>query len=73
MSMFFVLKSEDIDKHLTPNYRRVLGFISRRVARRRESAGKTPVNRYIVNNVDEPFIDEIVAVMRKHGKHISIN
>lgn len=29
--------------------------------------GKKPYNSYIIINVDEPYIDEIIEVMKRHG------
>ncbi len=33
----------------------------------REKDGKKPYNSYIVINTDEPYINEIKEVMKKHG------
>jgi hypothetical protein len=33
----------------------------------REKEGKKPYNNYIVINVDEPYVDEIIEVMKRHG------
>ncbi|WP_203362424.1 hypothetical protein [Bacillus sp. REN10] len=33
----------------------------------RQLDGKKPYNSHIVINTDEPYIDEIIAVMKKHG------
>jgi hypothetical protein len=33
----------------------------------REKEGKKPYNSYIVINVDEPYVDEIIEVMKRHG------
>ena len=67
---YFVLKTADINEHLTPNYRKVLGLIARRVGRQRLAAGKPPANKYLVINRDEAFIGQMFDVMRSNGVDI---
>ncbi|WP_369878133.1 hypothetical protein JNUCC21_11250 [Bacillus sp. JNUCC-21] len=67
MSKFTVIKIEDAEKYLTYQERLCLGaFIGRINFCRREAEGKD-VNDYVVINRDEPYIDEVTDIMKKHG------
>jgi len=70
MDKYFVLKNDDIDQYLSPNYKKVLGLICRRIERQRILAGKTPKNDYLVINKDEIFIGQMYDVMKESGVKI---
>ena len=64
---FFVLEMEDIDIRLTDWYRKTLSELARRVVREREAVSLEGVNNYIVINQNEPFVGEIIDVLKSHG------
>ena len=65
---YFVLKMDDIDRHLTDWYKRILRQIADRIGFMRATVdGKPPHNEYLVINKDEPWFDQILAVMRRNG------
>lgn len=33
----------------------------------RQKEGKHPFNNYVVINLDEPYIDEVIEIMKRHG------
>lgn len=51
----------------TPYYQDVVSEISRDIVEIRESEGKEPYPEYIVINTDEPYIQEIIDVLKKHN------
>lgn len=60
----FVVKHNDLPKDSkTSNALKHLGYISRV---NRTMSGKEAEPKYIVINMDEPYIDEIIAVLKKH-------
>lgn len=64
---YLVVKHEDIQKWVPMWYQeRVLDVILDTVKDGREIDGKKE-NSYIVINMDEPYIQEIIDVMRRHG------
>ncbi|MGR0121322.1 hypothetical protein [Bacillus halotolerans] len=66
MSKFIVLKADDIKDHLNWGERAILRTLMERVRAGREAAGKA-VNNYVVINQDEPYINEVTDIMKKHG------
>lgn len=48
-------------------FRNIFTYAADYIEAGREEVGKKPYNNYIVINTDEPYIDEIIAVMKKHG------
>lgn len=66
MSKFIILKTEDIKDHLTFEEQLFLGALIDRINVCRETEGKT-FNDYVVINRDEPYIDEVTDIMKKHG------
>lgn len=64
---FTVIKNEDVMKYaLKPNMD-YLKNLQNYIGKRRQKEGKVPSNSYIVINLDEPYIDEIVEIMKRHG------
>jgi hypothetical protein len=68
--MFIVFKIQDLEQYSTQWYTQMLNALRRRLARKREVSGKRPTNEYIVINTDEPFIEEVKAVMRRFRVNI---
>ena len=64
---YLVIKNDDIQDLLTPNYRKILGYIVRRIANKRQQLDKPPVNNYLVVNTDEAFIGQMYDVMAANG------
>jgi len=67
---YYVIKAEDFNDYLLPHQKRTLESALRRVSRCRVRLGKKPVNHYLVVNVDEPYIQQLLHVMRKYGVHV---
>lgn len=66
---FLVLKHEDIDKVLEEssyigNY---LDDLSSGIREIRENEGRNTNPKYVVINMDEPYIDKIIDIMRDNG------
>ncbi|WIT26935.1 hypothetical protein [Bacillus phage SPbetaL1] len=66
MSKFIVLKMEDIKDHLNLGEQVSLGALIDKMRRRMQAESKA-VNNYVVINQDEPYIDEVTDIMKKHG------
>lgn len=62
-----VIKNDDLAKYHT---KPTIEFIERAGAaiNERRLAEGLPINQYIVVNTDEPFIDEIIDVLKRNGK-----
>lgn len=69
---FTVIKNNDIDKYLSGED--AFGILKRRwldnslgiINGMRYSEGKKK-NTYIVINTDEPYADEVIEIMKRHG------
>lgn len=64
---FLVLKWDDIRSFGLAQQRISLQGIVNRIIEGRIKEGKKPDNSYIVINMDEPYVPEIVEIMKKHG------
>jgi hypothetical protein len=66
---YLVLKWKDIDISFgySHDHRSQLNDLIERVEEYREDIGKPATNKYIVINTDEPYIQEIIDIMKKHG------
>ncbi|MEK8133168.1 hypothetical protein WMW72_35425 [Paenibacillus filicis] len=62
---FQVLKNDDIEK-LTHHEKVALGHIVERIIENRRAEGKVD-NYYLVINTDEPYADEVVEILKRHG------
>ena len=69
LSKFFVLKNDDIEKALEdlPYIGNYLDDLTYRIREIKEDEGRSVNNEYMVINTDEPYIDEVIAIMKKHG------
>ncbi|NEW05931.1 hypothetical protein GK047_07900 [Paenibacillus sp. SYP-B3998] len=63
---FAVMKNYDIQRYLTDEKRSELHGAFEEIAINRHAEGKKP-NRYIVINTDEPYADEVIEMMKRHG------
>ncbi|MCY9166761.1 hypothetical protein [Bacillus atrophaeus] len=66
MSEFIVLKADDIKDHLSWDEQDLLGALIDKMKVCREAEEKA-LNNYVVINQDEPYINEVTDIMRKHG------
>lgn len=68
---YTILNERDLKKYCNKeqlsNFNDVLDDVLTTVQIGREDDGKHPFNSYIVINVDEPYIHEIIEVMKRHG------
>ncbi|WP_028589446.1 hypothetical protein [Paenibacillus massiliensis] len=62
---FQVIKGTDID-NLPHESKVALGHIVEEVVDNRRAEGK-PINSYLVINTDEPYADEVIEIMKRHG------
>lgn len=68
---YTIINERDMDKyvnifdrnHFAIELEHVLG----KIEHGRELDGKKSFNSYIVINTDEPYVDEIIEVMKRHG------
>lgn len=63
---FIVLKREDVDKFLDYEDKAYLGYAHDKVETGRALEGKKS-NTYIVINTDEPYIEEVIEILKKNG------
>ena len=63
---FQVLKNEDILKYLSMEQISKFAIFVAQINLRREQDGK-PQNEYLVINTDEPYADEVIDIMKRHG------
>ena len=68
---YTIINEGDYQKYVSRedqyDFEEELDHIQRVIQASREREGKKPYNSYIVINTDEPYIQEIIAVMRRHG------
>lgn len=68
---YTIINERDVDKYLSIGEQQDLAIVLDRILGNiehgRGKEGKNPHNSYIAINTDEPYIDEIVEVMKRHG------
>jgi hypothetical protein len=68
---YTILNMKDIQKYGTTeqveNMFEAIDDVQTSIHFGREKDGKKPYNSYIIINVDEPYIDEIIDVMKRNG------
>lgn len=68
---FTIINEADVNKYLTTAQRDVLNdtlnLAFHEIELGRQLEGKKPFNNYIVINLDEPYVDEIIEIMKRHG------
>ena len=63
---FIVIKKDDLEKYLHPNTRAEFDYALDKIERMRKNDGKKS-NYYVVINVDEPYADKVIELMKEHG------
>jgi hypothetical protein len=63
-----VMKIKDVEEACTPHGFATLQAMNHLIYLHRLSTGRNPEPQYIVINRDEPYIEEIIAVMKRHGQ-----
>lgn len=64
---FTVINENDLYKYVDSKQYAKLNEILSEIQRGRELSGKRPYNNYVVINLDEPYIDEVIEIMKRHG------
>ena len=68
---YTVINERDLKKYVPygahETFRVAFNNVAAWIEEGRNDDGKKPFNNYIVINTDEPYIDEIIAVMKRHG------
>jgi hypothetical protein len=64
---FIVIKDKDYDMVTTPSEMNQVSIICHRIKKFREREGKEPNPTYLVINADEPYADEVIEIMKRHG------
>ncbi|MED1904967.1 hypothetical protein [Cytobacillus firmus] len=63
---FTVLKNDDINRYLDEKAKIELSASTAAIQQLRAIEGKK-VNTYLVINTDEPYADEVIEIMKRHG------
>ncbi len=68
---FTVINEHDFQKyvpvHTRESFEAKFNNVAGWIEDGRKQEGKQPFNSYIVINLDEPYIDEIIEIMKRHG------
>jgi len=64
---FLVVKTDDMKKYLNVRQYNQLSNLMGIIHRGRSVDGKPQVNEYTVINMDESYIDEIIAILKNNG------
>ncbi|MED4990130.1 hypothetical protein [Parageobacillus toebii] len=68
---YTIINERDLKKYVHPEkldrFYELLNDVLGDIEDGREADGKKPYNCYIVINVDEPYVNEIIEVMKRHG------
>lgn len=68
---YTIINERDVEKYLSIGEQQDLAIALDRVLgdieHGREKDGKKPFNSYVVINTDEPWIDEVIEVMKRNG------
>lgn len=64
---YVVLKKDDILLYCTAAEEQGLRQATTSIMKGREAEGKPAENRYLVINTDEPYADEVIEILKKHG------
>lgn len=64
---FIVIKRSDIDKYLTDMSKGIFDYHLQEIEIGRMNDNKTLFNFYLVVNQDEPYADEVIEIMKRHG------
>jgi len=68
---FTVINERDFRQYvpasLREEFRVIFNQVTDWIEDARKMDGKPPFNNYVVINLDEPYIDEIIEIMKRHG------
>jgi hypothetical protein len=64
---YMVIKYEDAQVHLSVEEKSLLAKMFTKVAEGRKYQGKKLTNTYVVVNTDEPYIADVVDVLKRNG------
>ncbi|MGQ7108386.1 hypothetical protein ACUN13_29605 [Bacillus cereus group sp. Bce041] len=68
---YTVLNEKDLERYVNEEkreeFRQILNEVLGEIEDGRLCDDKKPYNSYIVINTDEPYINEIIEVMKRHG------
>lgn len=64
---FVVLKIDDVNKYCSSLGRDRLTASMLEIKTGRMQHGKNPDNQYLVINTDEPYADEVIEILKRHG------
>ena len=64
---FTVLKNEDIEKYVPKFIASGLEDVVIEIEEGRKKDGKSLDNTYIVINTDEPYANEVIEILKRHG------
>ncbi len=68
---FTIINENDFEKYVPDGERsrfdRVFNDICEWIEDGRKLDGKIPYNNYVVINLDEPYIDEVIEIMKRNG------
>ena len=63
-----VLKIEDLGKYLDDSHVQLLARCMGRIVRGRREDGKVLENQYLVVNLDEDYVEEMIEILKKNIK-----
>lgn len=68
---YTVINERDLEKYVDKStqysFASVLDDICEQIEAGRVVDGKEPYNNYLVINLDEPYIDEVIDIMKRNG------
>ncbi|WP_421663598.1 hypothetical protein [Lysinibacillus telephonicus] len=62
-----VIKKDDLTKYLNSQEYNALSEVLCKINQGRSLDKRPTDHRYIIVNMDEPFVDEVISVLEKHG------
>lgn len=62
-----VIKHDDAVKYLNDKDKADFNYLCNKVEMGRSRDGKRPVNAYLIVNVDEPYAEEVAAILKRNG------
>lgn len=65
---FTVVKNEDVEKHLDDRDKSELSRVLWKIEQGRYEEGKEAMNTYLMINTDEPYIPEIIDILKANGQ-----
>lgn len=68
---FTIVNERDFQKYVyesaQDDFIRVVNLVADYIENGRIEDGKKPYNNYMVINLDEPYVDEVIEIMKRHG------